>query len=75
MPQPLNLTAGGSGALLVCRQTRTLLHACPGSVVLNVEQVLCVPGQRSHTGLEVRALEVRHGCKALLPYRVLLIPN
>jgi hypothetical protein len=45
MPQPLNLTGGGSGTLLVRRQTRTLLHACPSSVVLKVEQVLHVPDQ------------------------------
>jgi hypothetical protein len=75
MPQPLNLTGSGSGTLLVRRQTRTLLHACPGSVVLEVEQVLRVPSQRSHLGMEVRALEVIHGRKALLPYGVLLIPN
>jgi hypothetical protein len=75
MPQPLNLTGGGSGTLLVRRQTHTLLHACPGGVVLEVEQVLCVPGQRSHPGVEVRALEVGHGRKALLPRGVLLISN
>jgi hypothetical protein len=45
MTQPLNLTGGGSDTLLVCRQTRTLLHACPGGVVLEVEQVLHVPSQ------------------------------
>jgi hypothetical protein len=45
MPQPLNLEGGGSGTLLVHRQTCTLLHACPSGVVLKVEQVLCVPGQ------------------------------
>jgi hypothetical protein len=66
---------GGSGTLLVCRQTRTLLHACPGSVVLEVEHVLCVPSQRSLPGMEVRALEVRHSLKALLPYGVFLILN
>ena len=75
MPQPLNLTGGGSGTLLVCHQTRTLLHACPGGVVLQVEQVLRVPGQRSHPNVEVRALEVGHGLKTLLPYGVLLILN
>jgi hypothetical protein len=37
MPQPLNLAGGGSGTLLVRRQTRTLLHAYPGGVVLKVE--------------------------------------
>jgi hypothetical protein len=75
MPQPLNLTGGGSGTLLVRRQTCTLLHACAGGVVLKVEQVLCVPSQRSHPGVEVRALEVRHCRKIMLPNGVLLIPN
>jgi hypothetical protein len=45
MPQPPNLTSGGGGTLLVRCQTRMLLHACPSSVVLEVEQVLRVPGQ------------------------------
>jgi hypothetical protein len=75
MSQPLNLVGGGSGTLLACRQTCTLLCACPGGVVLKVEQVLCVPSQRSHPSVEVRVLEVRHGRKTLLPYGVLLIPN
>jgi hypothetical protein len=75
MPQPLNLVGGGSGTLLVHRQTRTLLHACPSGVVLEVEQVLCVLGQRSHPDVEVRALEVGHKVMMLLPYRVLLILN
>jgi hypothetical protein len=43
--------------------------------VLEVEQVLRVPSQQSHPGVEVRALKVGHGRKALLPYGVLLIPN
>jgi hypothetical protein len=43
--------------------------------VLKVEQVLCVPGQRSHPDVEVRALEVRHGLKTLLSNGVLLILN
>jgi hypothetical protein len=43
--------------------------------MLEVEQVLHVPGQQSHPDVEVRALEVGHDHKALLPYRVLLIPN
>jgi hypothetical protein len=71
MPQPLNLMDGGSGTLLAHRQTRTLLHAYPGGVVLEVEQVLRVPGQRRHPGVEVMALEVGHGLEALLPYWVL----
>jgi hypothetical protein len=43
--------------------------------VLKVEQVLHIPGQRSHPGVKVRAHEVRHGRKTLLPYGVLLIPD
>jgi hypothetical protein len=75
MPQPLNLTGGGNGTLFVRRQTRTLLHGCPGGVVLKDELVLRVPSQRSYPDVEVRALEVRHDHKALLPYEVLPIPN
>jgi hypothetical protein len=44
MPQPLNLSSGGGGTLLVCHQTRTLLPGCPDGVVLEVEQVLRVLG-------------------------------
>jgi hypothetical protein len=66
---------GSDGTLLVRCQTRMLLPGCPRGVVLEVEQVLCVLGQRSHPGVEVRALEVGHSLKTLLPYRVLLIPN
>jgi hypothetical protein len=73
IPQPLNLVGGGSGTLLVRRQMCTLLHAYPVSVVLKVEQVLCVPSQQSHPSMLVRALEVRHSRKMLLPYGVLLI--
>jgi hypothetical protein len=43
--------------------------------VLEVEQVLRVLGQQSHPGMEVRALEVGHGLKTLLPYGVLLLLN
>jgi hypothetical protein len=75
MPQSLNIMSGGSGTLLVRRQTRTLLHACPRGVVLAIEKVLRVHSQRSHPGVEVRALVVGHGLKALLPYGVLLILN
>jgi hypothetical protein len=75
MPQPLNLSCGSGGTLPVCRRTRTLLPGCPIGVVLEVEQVLHVLGQQNHPGVEVRALEVRHGLKTLLPYRVLLILN
>jgi hypothetical protein len=75
MPQPLNLSSGIGGTLLVHRQTRTLLPGCPCGVVVEVEHVLCVLGQRSHPGMEVRAVEVRHDLKTPLPYEVLLIPN
>jgi hypothetical protein len=75
MPQLLNLMGCGSGTLLVRCQTRMLLHGRLGGVLLEVEQVLHVPGQRSHPHVEVKTLEVGHGLKALLPYGVLLIPN
>jgi hypothetical protein len=52
-----------------------LLPGCPRGVVLEVEQVLHVLGQRSHPSKEVRGLEVEHGLKTLLPYGVLLILN
>jgi hypothetical protein len=73
MPQTLNLACGGT--LLVWCQTRTLLPGCPGGVVLEFEQILHLPGQRSHPDVEVRAIEVRHNLKAPLPYRVLMIQN
>jgi hypothetical protein len=75
MSQPLNLASGGGGTLLARRQTRTLQYARPGGVVLEVEYVLCIPSQRSHPDMEVRALEVGHSLMALLPYGVLLILN
>jgi hypothetical protein len=75
MPQPLNLLCSGGGTLLVRRQMHTLLPGCPGGVVLEVEEVLCVLGQQSHPNVKVRALEVGHGLKMLLPYEVLLILN
>jgi hypothetical protein len=75
MPQPLNLVGYGGGTLLVRRQIRTLLHAHSDGVVLEVKQVLRVHDQRSHSGMEVRALGVGHGLKALLPYGILLILN
>jgi hypothetical protein len=44
MPQALNLSCSGGGTLLIRRQTCMLLPGCPGSVVLEVEQVLHVHG-------------------------------
>jgi hypothetical protein len=51
----------------------TLLHDGSGGVMLQVEQVLCVLGHRSHVGIKVRALEVEHGLMALLPHGIFLI--
>jgi hypothetical protein len=75
MPRPLELKRSSGGVLLKCCQMHTLFHDGPSGAVLEVEQVLYVPSQRSHPGMEVRALEVEHGLKALLPYMVLLILN
>jgi hypothetical protein len=75
MPHPLDLSSGSGGTLLVRRQMCMLLPGYPRGVVLEVEQVLHVLGQRSHPGVEVRALEVRHDLKTLLPYGILLILN
>jgi hypothetical protein len=47
----------------------------PSSVMLEVEQVLCILGHHSHADAKVWALKVRHGLKALLPHRVFLISN
>jgi hypothetical protein len=68
MPQPLDV-------LPVCGQPQMLLDDGLSSAVLQVQQVLHVPGHLSHTGVEVRALRVGHGHKALLPHGVLLIMN
>jgi hypothetical protein len=45
MPQALQVTQSNCGALLICYQKHTLLHANPSSVLLKVEQVLRVLGQ------------------------------
>jgi hypothetical protein len=66
--QLLKLRRNGGGVLIVCGQTHTLLHDSPSGVMLQVEQVLCILGHRSHADAKVRALEVRHGLKALLPH-------
>jgi hypothetical protein len=68
MPQPVDV-------LPICGQPQTLLDDSPSGVVLQVEQVCCVLGHLSHANMEVGTLEVGHGLKALLPYRVLLIMN
>jgi hypothetical protein len=59
--------------LLKRARVQTLPNDGPASAGLQVKHVLRVPNQRSHTGVEVRALGVGHGLKALLPYRILLV--
>jgi hypothetical protein len=54
---------------------QTLLNGGPGSAGLQVKHVLRVPSQRSHAGMDVRALGVGHGLKTLLPHRILLVTN
>jgi hypothetical protein len=61
--------------LLVCGHTHALLDDSSGEVVLQVEQVLHALEHCSHNGVEVRALEVGHGLKVLLPYGIPLITN
>jgi hypothetical protein len=60
---------------ILCGQMHTLLHDSSGCVVLQVQQVLHVLGHCSHAGIEVGALEVRHGLKVLLPHGIFLILN
>jgi hypothetical protein len=54
---------------------QTLLDDGPGSAGLQVKHVLRIPGQRSHAGVEVRALGVGHSLKTLLPHRILLVTD
>jgi hypothetical protein len=61
--------------LIVGSQMLTLLHDSPGSVMLQVEQVLHILDHCSHASAEVRALEVGHDLKVLLPHGIFLIPN
>jgi hypothetical protein len=65
MPQLLDMQA----------RVQTLLDDGPGSAGLQIEHVLRVPSQRSHAGVEVRALGVGNGLKTLLPHRILLVTN
>jgi hypothetical protein len=62
-------------AAITCSHTHALLDDGPGEVVQQVERVLRVLGHHSHTGVEVRVLEVGHSLKALLSYGVPLIMN
>jgi hypothetical protein len=71
----LELVRNGGVVLIVCSQTHARLHDSLGGVMLLVEQVLRVLGHRSHAGAEVRALEIRHSLKALLPHGIFLILN
>jgi hypothetical protein len=43
--------------------------------MLQDELVMCILGHRSHAGAEVRALEVGHDLKSLLPHGIFLILN
>jgi hypothetical protein len=52
-----------------------LLDDGPASAGLQVKHVLCVPGQRSHASVEVRALRVGHSLKTLLPHKILLVTD
>jgi hypothetical protein len=73
--QLLKLVRNGGVVLIVCGKTHMLLHDHPDGVMLQVEQVLRVLGHHNHASAEVRALEVRHNLKVLLPHRIFLIPN
>jgi hypothetical protein len=65
-----------SGVLvLVHNLMHTVLDDGPTGVVLQVEQVPHVLGHHSHTGVEMRTLNIRHSLKALLPHKVLLITD
>jgi hypothetical protein len=54
---------------------QTLLDDGPGSAVVQVKHVLCIPGQRSHADMEVGALGVGHSLKMLLSHKILLVTN
>jgi hypothetical protein len=75
MLQLLELTRNGGVVLIVCGQPHTLLHDSSGGVVLQVAQVLFILGHGSHVDIEVRALDVGHGLKALLPHMIFLNLN
>jgi hypothetical protein len=50
-----------------------LPHDGPANAGLQVKHVLRVPSQCSHASMEVGALGVGHGLKALLPHRIHLV--
>jgi hypothetical protein len=68
MPQLLDV-------LLKRARVQMLPHDGPASVGLQVENVLCVPSQRSLADVEVGPLGVGHGLKALLPHMILLVTD
>jgi hypothetical protein len=68
MPQLLDM-------LLKRARVQTLLDDGPSSAGLQVKHVLHVPSQRSHAGMEVRALGVGQDLKTLLPHMILLVTN
>jgi hypothetical protein len=61
--------------LLKRARVQTLPHDGPASAGLQVKHVLHVPGQHSHASVEVRALGIGHGLKALHPHRILLVTD
>jgi hypothetical protein len=59
--------------LIISIHTHALLYDNLGGLVLQVERGLCILGHCSHACMEVQALGIRYGLKALLPHRVSLI--
>jgi hypothetical protein len=68
MPQLLDV-------LLKPARVQMLPRDGPASAGLPVKHVLRVPNQRSHASVEVRALGVGHGLKALHPHMILLVTD
>jgi hypothetical protein len=68
MPQLLDV-------LLKRARVQTLPNDGPASAGLQVKHVLCIPSQRTHASMEVRALGVGHGLKTLLPHMILLVTD
>jgi hypothetical protein len=61
--------------LLKRARVQMLSHDGSASVGLQVKHVMRVPDQCSHAGMEMRALGVGHGLKALLLHRILLVTD
>jgi hypothetical protein len=74
-PKPLHRVQCECSLLDVRVQMHTQLDDDPTGVVLQVEQVPRILGQKSGTSTEVWAGEVTHGLVALVPLRFILILN